>query len=77
VAGGWTAHSGWGDLHALALTTGALVDSMAAGFLVLKGSGTGPVDFVGKAILNAIAVVGLMRLRVRFSRDAPPDMPKA
>jgi len=77
VAGGRTAHPGWGDLHALALTTGALLASMAAGFLVLKGSGAGPVDFVGKAILNAIAVVGLIRLGVRFSRDASPARPEA
>ena len=77
VAGGWTAHPGWGELHALALTTGALLASMAAGFLVLKGSGAGPVDFVGKAILNAIAVVGLIRLGVRFSRDASPTRPEA
>jgi hypothetical protein len=37
----------------------------------------GLVDFVGKAILNTIAVVGLMRLGVRFSRDASPAIPEA
>ena len=77
VARGWAADPGWGHLHALALATGALLASMAAGFLVLKGSGAEPVDFVGKAILNAIAVVGLIRLGVRFSRDASPARPEA
>jgi hypothetical protein len=77
VASRWTARPGWGNLHALALTTGALLASMAAGFLVLKGSGAGPVDFVGKAILNAIAVVGLIRLSARFRRDGLSARPEA
>ena len=72
AAGHWANRPGWRGLHALALTTVALLASMAAGFLVLTGTGTGHVDFVGKAILNAIAVAGLIRLGMRFGRDAQP-----
>jgi hypothetical protein len=70
VAGRSTRRPGWGELHSLALVLGALLASMSAGFLVLKGAGAAPVDFVGKAMLNGIAVLGLVRLGLRFSRES-------
>ncbi|WP_165228552.1 hypothetical protein [Aquisphaera insulae] len=62
----WAHRPGWQELHSLALASGALLASMSAGFLVLKGGGAPPVDFVGKAILNGIAILGLIHLGMRF-----------
>jgi hypothetical protein len=54
------------------LASGALLASMSARFLVLKGAGAPLIDFVGKAVLNAIATLGLIHLGMRFRRD-PSD----
>jgi hypothetical protein len=65
----WVRRPGWGDLHSLMLASGALLASMSAGFLVLKGAGAPLIDFVGKAVLNVIATLGLIHLGMRFRRD--------
>ncbi|MFO0888748.1 MAG: hypothetical protein U0790_06325 [Isosphaeraceae bacterium] len=69
----WVHRSGWRDLHSLALASGALLASMSAGFLVLKGGGASSVDFVGKALLNGIAILGLVHLGLRFQRDSAKE----
>ena len=66
----WVHQPGWWDLHSLMLASGALLASMSAGFLVLKGGGAPPIDFVGKALLNGIAILGLIHLGMRFRRNA-------
>jgi hypothetical protein len=69
----WVHRRGWGELHSLMLASGALLASMSAGFLVLKGGGAPLIDFVGKAVLNVIATLGLIHLAMRFRRDARDD----
>lgn len=56
----WASASGWDDMHRWALSFGALVSQMAAGFL---GSSLWPrMDVIGKAILNVAALVGMIAL---------------
>jgi hypothetical protein len=58
----WTNRPGWRDIHSLALVFGALLASMLAGFLVLRGGNAPLIDHVGKLFLNGIAVLGLILL---------------
>jgi hypothetical protein len=39
----------------------------------LKGGGAPLIDFVGKAVLNVIATLGLVYLAMRFRRDPGDD----
>jgi hypothetical protein len=56
----WSSASGWQDMHRWALSFGALLFSMAAGFL---GSAYwSRVDVMGKVILNIIALAGMIAL---------------
>jgi hypothetical protein len=57
----------------LMLASGALLASMSARFLVLKGGGAPLIDFVGKADLNVTATLGLIHLGMRFGRDPGDD----
>jgi hypothetical protein len=62
----WSSSAGWGDLHRWALTFGAVLVCMAAGFL---GSKAWPrVDLVGKWVLNVIAVFGFVWLWYQIRR---------
>jgi hypothetical protein len=63
----WSART---DVQVLAVCFGALVVQMAAGF----GVGLhGPVDIIGKAILNVIAVCLLAWFALRLQRRHAPD----
>lgn len=68
---------GWGDRHRLALISGALTASMAAGFLA---NHLAAIDLLGKVILNLAALAGLLLLHRRLRdqnspRLAVPDSP--
>jgi len=68
----WSSAAGWDDMHRWALSFGALVSQMSAGFL---GSSLWPrMDVIGKVILNVIAVAGMIALaraiRQRSSLDS-------
>lgn len=62
----WSTSPSWSDHHRLAVITGALTASMAAGFI----SNTFPttVDLVGKIVMNVAVLVGLMALNRRLGR---------
>jgi hypothetical protein len=70
----WIAARTWGDMHRWALCFGAVAVLMACGFL---GSSHWPrVDLIGKAVLNVLAVLALIRLGFAlkgrgFSRATP------
>jgi hypothetical protein len=68
----WSASPAWQDTHRLALISGALVACMSAGF-VINGPTLSPTDFVGKVVLNLIAVLLLAYLawRLRRRQDNP------
>ena len=67
----WSSSSGWSDIHRWALVFGAVLVSMTAGFL---GSNTWPrMDIVAKAILNVIALLGLLALARSISHREPPS----
>jgi len=56
----WSTSQHWGDAHRVAFIFGALMASMLPGF-VTSGIVL-PIDFIGKAVLNVIAVLGLSYL---------------
>ena len=58
----WSRSPAWRDSSRLALSFGAILASMLAGFLVFALGGALPIDVIGKLVLNAIAVVLLIRL---------------
>ncbi len=60
----WASASGWRDLHRWALCFGALLVCMSAGFL--GASAWTRLDVVGKAVLNVIAILGMVMLRGRI-----------
>jgi hypothetical protein len=62
----WSART---DLQVLAVCTGALVVQMAAGFAVLGAAG--PVNIIGKAILNIIAASLLAWFALRLHHATP------
>jgi hypothetical protein len=66
----WSTRATWQDSHRLALSMGALVASMLAGFLI-----NGPVlslfDLAGKFVVNVIAVVLLASLARANRRQSP------
>jgi hypothetical protein len=67
LIGYWAAARGWNDMRRWALVFGATVGSMACGF---GGSGTwSKLDFMGKIVLNLIAVAGFVLLAMRLRRD--------
>jgi len=57
----WSASPTWHDGHRLALIFGALLASMGAGF-VINGPALSPIDLIGKAVLNVIAILLLAYL---------------
>jgi hypothetical protein len=59
----WSRAHGWGDRRRLALISGALTASMAAGFLTNHFAAT---DLLGKVILNLAALMGLLLLHRRL-----------
>jgi hypothetical protein len=69
----WSSSSGWQDMHRWALSFGALLTSMAAGFL---GSSLWPrMDVSGKLILNIIAVAGMILLARAIRGRSGHDLP--
>jgi hypothetical protein len=67
----WASASGWDDMHRWALSLGALVSQMAAGFL---GSSLWPrMDVMGKVILNVVALVGMIALARAIRRRPAHD----
>jgi hypothetical protein len=68
----WSSASGWRDMHRWALSFGALLSSMTAGFL---GSGLWPrMDVLGKVILNVIALAGMIALARSIRRRPAHDL---
>ncbi len=67
----WASSVGWREMHRFVLVFGAMLASMAAGFVIFIG-GALLIDWIGKAVLNVIAVVLMIlfarRLRMRAGR---------
>ncbi len=60
----WAAAAGWGEMHEWALSFGVLLVCMTAGFL---GSSLWlKMDIIFKAVLNALAVLGMLALARRI-----------
>jgi hypothetical protein len=62
----WALRAGWSDRHRLAAVSGALLSSMAVGFVTNDLSD--PVNLVGKIVLNAAAIGGLALLGWKLRR---------
>ena len=66
LIGHWVHAARWSEVHRWALTFGATLLSMAAGFM---GSSTWkPIDLYGKAVLNILAVIAFVLLLTRIRR---------
>jgi hypothetical protein len=52
----WASSSSWNEMHRFALVFGAMLASMSAGFMIFAG-GALLIDWIGKAVLNVIAVM--------------------
>jgi len=66
LVGRWTTASGWQDRHRWALTFGALLVCMIAGFL--GAPNWSRMDTIAKAVMNGMAVVGMLALDLRIRR---------
>jgi hypothetical protein len=53
----WTSSPAWHDLHRFAVVFGGVVACMAAGFVIFAVGGALGIDWMGKVVLNAIAVL--------------------
>jgi hypothetical protein len=72
----WATSKNWGDAQRMALIFGALMASMLVGY---KLSGTVlPIDLIGKAVFNVIAIIGLLyltwKIRQRKTTETTPDI---
>lgn len=65
----WASAPGWGEMQQWAISLGVLLVIMIAGFL---GSNYWPkMDIVFKAVINGLAVAGMIVLARRIQRRAP------
>ncbi|HJP73033.1 MAG TPA: hypothetical protein VJ914_02120 [Pseudonocardiaceae bacterium] len=62
----WVGRAGWSDRHRLAVVSGALLSSMAVGFVVNDLSD--PVNLIGKIVLNVAAAASLVLLAAKLRR---------
>ena len=65
----WTSGPNWDDRHRFAVVSGGIFACMTGGFVVFAVGGALPVDWIGKAVLNLIAVVWLARLGGSLRRE--------
>lgn len=57
----WASSSAWSAMHRFALVFGALLGSMASGYVILA-SGALLIDWIGKIVLNTVAVALMIAL---------------
>jgi hypothetical protein len=65
------AHESWNHWHDVGILYGAIITNMAVFFVGFIGSM--PLDFYGKVILNALAVVLLLRLAMHLRSPRTPS----
>lgn len=71
----WSSSSHWQDSHRLALSLGALLASMLAGFII-NGPALSAFDLAGKIVVNVIAIVLLASLARKIrQRTVTHDQP--
>jgi hypothetical protein len=69
----WTSSHDWHDTHRFAVVFGGVGACMAAGFLVFAVGGALPIDWIGKVVLNMLAVFLMAGLGRRLRRrDVSP-----
>lgn len=64
----WTGAADWRDSHRFAVVFGGILGSMAAGYLVFAIGRALQIDWIGKTVLDAAALVLLVALGVRTAR---------
>ena len=62
----WTRSQAWNDRHRCALVFGGLLACMVGGFVIFAVGGALAIDWIGKAILNVIAVLAMVKLGRRL-----------
>jgi hypothetical protein len=58
----WTSSRDWNDLHRFALVLGGLLACMMGGFVIFAVGGALGIDWIGKAILNVLALLAMVKL---------------
>ncbi len=77
----WTSSRDWDDRHRFALVFGGVAACMAGGFVIFAVGGARSIDWIGKAVLDAIAILWLCRMPARAldvcvaSPGEPPRAP--
>jgi hypothetical protein len=62
----WTSASDWGDRHRYALVLAGVLSCSLGGFLVFKVGGALRIDWIGKTIFNAAAILWLIAIHPRL-----------
>jgi hypothetical protein len=58
----WTSSWDWDDRHGFALVFGGVAACMVGGFVIFAVGGALSIDWIGKAVLDVMAILGLARL---------------
>ena len=64
----WTSYADWHDMHRFAVVFGGVGACMMAGFLVFAIGGALTIDWIGKVVLNVLAVVFMAELGRQLRR---------
>lgn len=68
----WISSPAWQETHRFAVVFGAIMACILSGFVVFQVGGALRLDWIGKAMLDAIAVVGLAGLGRRITLRQRP-----
>jgi hypothetical protein len=63
----WTSRKDWSDRHRFAVVFGGILACMIGGFAVFQVGGALRIDWIGKAVLNAAAILWLLRVRSKVT----------
>jgi hypothetical protein len=67
----WTRSQAWNGRHRFALVFGGLLACMVGGFVIFAAGGALAIDWIGKAILNVIAVAAMVKLGWQLQQQTP------
>jgi hypothetical protein len=65
----WTSARNWNDIYRFAVVFGGVMACILGGFVMFKVGGALRIDWVGKVVLNALAVLWLISLSRKVRRN--------
>ena len=69
----WTCSRNWNDLHRFALVLGGVLACTIGGFAVFRVGGALRMDWIGKVILDAVAIGSLVAVGFKLERRTARD----